>query len=386
VRPERQPDDIISQLESVEWDFTEARTNTGPHRIHPYPARFIPQIPGKLIDLFHPGDGSPVLDPFCGSGTTLVEAIQRGIPAIGIDLHPLATLITKVKTTPLRNSLNHLASDACKRAKANIKRGNVQIPSIPRLDHWFQKDIQFSLAALVSEIESISDTDAADALKVALSSIIVRVSNQESDTRYAAIKKNLSQEDVWNGFARAAETIFLAIKSVGANLFRGTPKVKIITQDIMQVEPAAVGKDIGLVITSPPYPNAYEYWLYHKYRMYWLGMDPIAVRQAEIGARAHYFNKNHQTEHDFERQMGRCFWLLSKTLRKGCYACFVVGRSVIHGRYIDNEALLERAATNHCFRKVGSIQRKIAANRKSFNLSHATIEREGIVIFELETP
>ena len=42
-------------------------------------------------------------------------------------------------------------------------------------------------------------------------------------------------------------------------------------------------------MTSPPYPNAYEYWLYHKYRMYWLGMDPIAVRQQEIGARPHYF-------------------------------------------------------------------------------------------------
>ena len=71
MRPQRQTDDIFSQLGSVAWDFSEARTNTGPHRIHPYPARFIPQIPGALIDLFHPGDGSPVLDPFCGSGTTL---------------------------------------------------------------------------------------------------------------------------------------------------------------------------------------------------------------------------------------------------------------------------------------------------------------------------
>ena len=134
----------------------------------------------------------------------------------------------------------------------------MRIPSIPHLDHWFQKDIQLSLAALVPEIESLTDADAADALKVALSSIILRVSNQESDTRYAAIKKNLSQEDVWKGFLRAAETISIAIENVGGNLFRKDPRVKIITKDIMRVEPADIAKDVGLVITSPPYPNAYE--------------------------------------------------------------------------------------------------------------------------------
>ena len=59
---------------------------------------------------------------------------------------------------------------------------------------------------------------------------------------------------------------------------------------------------------------------------------------------------------------------------------------MIHGRHIDNEALLERAAMGYGFRKAGSIQRRIASNRKSFNLSHATIDREGIVIFTLDAP
>lgn len=376
--------DVVSRLESVAWDFSEARTNTGPHRIHPYPARFIPQIPRRLIDLFHPGDDAPVLDPFCGSGTTLVEAASVGLPAVGIDLHPLATLIAKVKTTPVPGCLNQTASDICKRARKNVELGLVKIPPIPRLDHWFQKDVQFALAALVAEIESVNDVRVADTLKVALSSMIVRVSNQESDTRYAAVEKNLSQETVWKGFIRTVESVALSLEDIGADLFRKEPQVKVITQDIMQVAPSDLGNDIGLVITSPPYPNAYEYWLYHKYRMYWLGMDPLAVKKAEIGARPHYFKKNPQTEHDFERQMSRCFWLLSKTVRQGCYACFIVGRSVIHGRHIDNECLLERAAEPHGFRKVGSVERRIAPHRKSFNLAHATIDREGIVVFVLE--
>lgn len=143
-----------------------------------------------------------------------------------------------------------------------------------------------------------------------------------------------------------------------------------------------LSQPVGLVVTSPPYPNAYEYWLYHKYRMYWLGMDPIAVRNREIGARPHYFKKNHQTETDFANQMSVLFSLLADLLLPGRYACFVVGRSVIHGRTIDNVALLAAAAASEGFNYVGSANRTIARNRKSFNLSHAGIEQETIVVFE----
>ncbi|MCB0133767.1 MAG: hypothetical protein KDD75_01490 [Caldilineaceae bacterium] len=372
-----------SRLASIAWDFEEARTNTGPHRIHPYPARFIPQIPRSLIELFHPGDDSAVLDPFCGSGTTLVEASFHGIPAVGIDLHPLAILISRVKTTPLKRSIRSAAESVVRKARNRIADGKYTIPEIPRLDHWFQKDVQVALASLIQEIDRVSDEDLANAMKVALSSIIVRVSNQDSDTRYAAVEKDLSKETVFNGFERAVSITGEAVERPNGDLFTAPARVHLVHRDIMDVEPEEVGEDVGLVITSPPYPNAYEYWLYHKYRMYWLGMDPIAVRDSEIGARPHYFKKNHQTEHDFERQMGRCFWLLRRVMRKGAHACFVVGRSIIHGREIDNEALLERAASSHGFKKVGSIQRNIARKRKSFNLSHGTINREGIVVFAL---
>jgi site-specific DNA-methyltransferase (cytosine-N4-specific) len=375
---------VAEKLNSVFWDFTEAKTGEGPHGIHPYPARFIPQIPRALIRLFHPGDDAPVLDPFCGSGTSLVEALYAGIPSVGIDLHPLATLIAKVKTTPLSGSLVEVAKAVTRRARAHAGAGAVAIPPIPRIDHWFRKDVQEGIAAVVAELNLLPDRDAADALRVALSSIIVRVSNQESDTRYAAIEKGVSQESVWLAFERAAVSVATSLAPIENGLFPHRPSVRIITKDLLTVEPEEIGSEVGLVVTSPPYPNAYEYWLYHKYRMYWLGMDPIAVREREIGARAHYFKKNHQTEDDFERQMGRCFWLLARVMRKGSYACFVVGRSIIHAREIDNEALLERAAAPHGFWKAGSVARNIPANRKSFNLAHGTINREQIVVFAFE--
>jgi len=374
---------VVEKLNSVAWDFADARTGDGPHSIHPYPAKFIPQIPRTLIELFHPGDRSAVLDPFCGSGTTLVEAMQAGIDSIGIDVNPIATLVSKVKTTPISTPLGPVAREITAAARRDVAAGRVTIPPIPRVDHWFLRPVQEALATTVAEINQVKDADVADALRVALSSIIVRVSNQDSDTRYAAIEKKVTREDVWAGFERAAASVSSALDGLGDDLFRRRPSVRIITKDLMTVEPEEVGSDVGLVATSPPYPNAYEYWLYHKYRMYWLGMDPIAAREVEIGARPHYFKKNHQTEADFERQMGRCFWLLSRVMRPGALACFVVGRSIIHGRTIDNEALLERAATPHGFKKTGSVQRNIAINRKSFNLAHGTINREGILVFAL---
>jgi DNA modification methylase len=372
------------KLISVSWDFKDSQSRNSLHAIHPYPAKFIPEIPRNLISLFHPGDNSAVLDPFCGSGTTLVEAKMAGLPAVGIDLHPLAALIAKVKITPLGIGIESIANDILNVSKEKIQKDQVLIPEIPNLDHWFKKPIQKALATLVLEIEKVSDPIAKDALKVAFSSIVVRVSNQESDTRYAAIEKNLTEIDVWANFERAVSYIGRVLGTQPElGLFPTDRPIQIINKDIMLVEPQDIIPSIGLVVTSPPYPNAYEYWLYHKYRMYWLGMNPIEVKEREIGARAHYFKKNHHTEHDFERHMTQCFWLLSKVLNQGGYACFVVGRSIIHGREIDNEAILERAASIHGFRLMGSADREIAASRKSFNLSHAKIKREGIVVFRL---
>lgn len=150
------------------------------------------------------------------------------------------------------------------------------------------------------------------------------------------------------------------------------------------VTPDDLPSNIGLVITSPPYPNAYEYWLYHKYRMYWLDMDPISVREHEIGARPHYFKKNPQNEQDFERQMGVCFHLLSQVMKPGAKACFLVGRSIIRGKVIDNAALLQRSAQSHGFVTEGMVERSIPSTRKTFNPSHGKINQEHLIVFALQ--
>jgi DNA modification methylase len=368
---------ITARLSSVNWDFEKVTKRSRIHDVHPYPARFIPQIPREIIRLFHPGDSSAVLDPFCGSGTTLVEAIRAGKPAIGVDVHPLAVLIAKVKTTPLTSSLSIVA-------QAIVNSGSpdyTAIPKIPRLDHWFLPDVQRALANLVHRIDEVHDQTVKDCLKVALSRIIVRVSNQESDTRYAAIQKDVTAGQVYQLFLESAAFIERAVLEAYGGFFAPSVECKLILGSILDVNPRSIGRNVGLVVTSPPYPNAYEYWLYHKYRMYWLGMDPLQVRKMEIGARPHYFRKRPATEEDFERQMTQVFHLLSRVMIPRALACFLVGRSILRGKKIDNGRLLKRAAEANGFSYVAEAERKISQTRKAFNPAVSTINQETILLF-----
>jgi len=372
--------EVAARLAHIDWDFASAPPSSDVHVIHPYPAKFIPQIPRHLIELFPPDEGTAVLDPFCGSGTSLVEAVRLGLDAIGIDLNPLACLIARVKTGRLPPGFGSAIRRVGASARSLARAGSVTIPTIPRLDHWFLPDVQIALAALISSIDAEEETDIRNALRVALSSIIVQVSNQESDTRYAAIDKNVDVQTVFEKFDKAVKNVAGALLSIQDSLFARLGQATVFNQDTLSVTPDQIPATIGLVITSPPYPNAYEYWLYHKYRMYWLGMDPLAVRAREIGARPHYFKTNHQNEHDFEKQMRTTFEFLFQVMKPRAKACFLVGRSIIHGRVIDNVALLERAAEGY-FGTSGIVSRSIRKTRKAFNLAHAKIDTEHLIIF-----
>lgn len=363
---------ITTALAAIDWDFPSRVAHSAIEGLHPYPAKFIAEIPGALLDVLPISAGSVVLDPFCGSGTTLVESQRRGIPSIGIDLNPIAALITRVKTSPMPAGMGWAAEQAIEQARHSSP---VDIPDIPNLAHWFKPPVQSALAACTAAISS-AHPDYHDILRLALSSIIVRVSNQDSDTRYAAVQKSVSGEDVFCEFATAAHRIITALDARGYDL----ESAAVINYDTLAVMPSSIARPVGVVITSPPYPNAYEYWLYHKYRMWWLGFDPLAIKHREIGARAHFFKRNHHTAEHFRQQMTATFNLLRKVVVPGGFACFVIGRSKIHGRIVDNAAIIEDVANAAGFVPVFQSERAISAQRKSFNLTHARIKTENLLV------
>lgn len=360
------------RLRAIDWDFSDSKDN-GVHNLHPYPAKFIAAIPRELIQALGVAPGTAVLDPFCGAGTTLVVAQELGFPSVGIDINPIACLISRVKTTPLPKT--GITSTALRLTQvANLS--DAAIPPIPNLAHWFKDGVSASLAALLNQIDQVADEALREHLRLALSSIIVRVSNQDSDTRYAAVEKSGGGRSVREQFLAAC----MRLEESKSRHQTSAAPARVLERDILTVTPGIIGCNISLVVTSPPYPNAYEYWLYHKYRMWWLGYDPLAVKQQEIGARAHYFRKKHATFEEFRSQMGTILHLLSDVLIPGGYACFVVGRSRIHGVDYDNAAMIANEAASLGFAVLGRFSRVIQATRKSFNLSHARIKTEEVLV------
>ena len=128
-RSEENPANINIRFRGSQGEV--GRRDFATHWIHWYPAKMFHRIPAEILTSLT-SEGLTVLDPFCGSGTVLLEAALRGHSAIGIDVNPLARLISRVKTTRLDvDSLSHRADQMLSRARAS--RGNQRVDALPRL-------------------------------------------------------------------------------------------------------------------------------------------------------------------------------------------------------------------------------------------------------------
>ncbi len=128
------------------------------HSIHPYPAKFIPQIPNACINRLS-SFGETVYDPFLGSGTTCLEANLLERNALGNDINELSVLLTKVKTTPIETVRLSLLDGILPKIYLRIidKKSSFDIPQIPKLELWFKDFVIRELAIIKDEINKIRD-------------------------------------------------------------------------------------------------------------------------------------------------------------------------------------------------------------------------------------
>lgn len=383
----------LEQLRKIDWGFDSAKTNYLTHSIHPYPAKFIPQIPNALIqELSSVGD--TILDPFTGSGTTLVEALLLHRNAIGIDANPIACLISKCKTSEIsakdveRLDAFALETEALATARgelaiqpqlftaAGLEGGDHPLLTSPDIEFWFPEVVAEELAHIVTRIEHFHGT-AALAAKVALSAIIVAVSKQDSDTRYVRREKKIQPGETLARFSRS-------LRSVVSSLTRLKELVDTAKVDVIQADVLTCPKipKVDLVVTSPPYPNAYSYHLYHRTRMAWLGLDQPTFKKVEIGSHRKFSRRIPTKEklEVFEQEFSTVAGYLYQALKKGGYCCFIVGDSTIDGKRIDTAELLSQIFQRSGFSEMDRLGRTIKRNRKSFNPVIGKIKTEKILI------
>ena len=385
----------MADLEGVDWTFSDAETTYLTHGLHPYPAKFIPQLPHTLIHALS-SPGEKIGDIFCGSGTTLVESLLLGRNTVGIDANPLACLISEAKTTRFVEGDEEALSELVKRAQALADVLSVHeegtlfgtepfVSRAPRPTHealsfWFEPFVVEELAEMLAWCRDLpSETSRRVALS-AFSSIVVTVSRQDSDTRYVRREKHISPGEPLRRFARAVKD---ALRSVAAFNREIDPHLTCSVYNTNLLAQPSIDL-LDLMVCSPPYPNAYSYHLYHMTRMIWLGMDQPKFKREEIGSHRKYSNKgpNGATAQTFRTEMTTIFTWLYDRLRNDRYACFVVGDSTIRGEKVSNVDLLAETARACGFRESGRFHRRMVDTKKAFNPAIGKIKGEQILILQ----
>lgn len=306
------------------------------HSLHPYPAKFIPQIPRVLIKEYA-RSGGIVCDPMCGSGTALVEAGAAGHRAVGMDLNPIAVLAAQAKTGALEggevDQLRRL-SDTVQQAAHDIREGagtiksqieGIAVPDFYNRDHWFREHV---LKELMFGKQLIDSKSAGQARKVglcSLSAIVVEVSNQESETRWTAKPSDVSLGDT---LRRLGQKIDRDRKRVEKYSAREPRPVSIVRNDVRSLP--LTNRSVDFIVTSPPYANSHDYYLYHKLRLFLLGYDVKVVQNAEIGSRNKHSDYGEGID-TYLSAMGQALEEIERILTLGGRAAIVVADAVIRG-------------------------------------------------------
>jgi DNA modification methylase len=344
-------------------DARDKRSST--HGLHPYPAKFIPHIPRSLIvELSRPGQ--VVLDPMCGSGTTLVEASLAARPSVGLDLNPIAALVSRAKTTVL-SDVDVLQLERLARLLEGGVMPKASAPEFRNRSHWFDDHVVEELASALALIQSVRSGPARVFSLCAFSSIVVSVSRQAGETRWVAQAKVVEGGDVAKKLLAKLETARRRLQEYARD---ARSSASVVRSDARRIPLS--DRSVDLVVTSPPYANSHDYYLYNKLRLFWLGFDVEPVQSAEIGSRNKHSDQQLGIEH-YKENMTQVLSEVRRVMRSDGTAAVVVGDAVIRGVFYDMSFLYEDMAEAVGLR----VERRYAFLHKPFTSAfHATFGTE----------
>ena len=239
------------------WEFKGADTRYWLHGLHSYPAIMIPQIAARLFAKYG-ARATQVFDPYCGTGTSLLEANIRGLSAAGTDLNPLARLIAQVKTTPL--DCSRLAAAITTVTTRAPRRRGAPRPGYKNIDYWFSPQTQEQLAALRAEIATIAGPAYQRFLYVIFSETV----RECSYTRNKEFKLFRLPPAQLAGFAPQVFDIFarkaarnLALMAEYRKQVKKPGRARIYDFNTVTTPPAVWPiRTFDFVVTSPPYGDS----------------------------------------------------------------------------------------------------------------------------------
>lgn len=432
-------DPLIDQLRTHEidgdldfWSFKQSSPRRGAHAFLQYPAMMVPSLQGLILESITQVSPTTlkVLDPFVGSGTVLVESMERGLNFDGVDINPLAGLACMAKSGPY--FVHAFGQKKEELSKKILSDKQTYIPAeFKGLSKWFSPETASSLAKIQHHIRREPSLWARRLFWLAMCRVIRLSCNSRMSTYKLHIKSDTTKQtdpglmfcQVLNDFDRYLHEQHTKLLNLGfLKNGRYTGEVSIEVADNTSLNSRlSVEKKYDVVMTSPPYGDnatTIPYGQYAYLPLNWIDINDIeksinndlfanthAIDAASLGgslrdsilkkldlaerypsAKAFIDSLNGNTSGI--KRFSSFFWDLEKSIKKissvtatGGYQTWTIANRNIGGMTVPMESLLHSMLENEGMRVIGKIDRQILKKKMpSRNKTSDTMTSESILL------
>ena len=381
------------------WDFSGENAKISIHGIHTYPAMMIPQITKRLIEEYGK-DSKTTFDPFCGSGTSLVESLLHEMNSYGNDINPLAILLSKVKTTPINpNNLREIEKKLIQKLRWEIPNlEKVETPNYNNIEYWFKPNVIKNLDYIKELLLEIKDDEVRDFFFVCFSETVRKVSNTRGGEYklYRIPKEKLA---TWNP---DTITTFLSIVNENISLMQefytslNLEKIqkrklwsKVLLED-MREKTSVPANSIDFIVTSPPYGDSrttVAYGQFSRLALQWLDYDYNEIKQIDkiclggippksisddLSSSVLYEVLEKISQKDGKRVLDvYSFYLdfdktideITRVTKDGAKICMVVGNRTVKQEVIPTDVIFAQLFEERGYHHIKTIVRRIPTKR-----------------------
>ena len=402
------------------WDFEGSDIKEYTHCFHIYPAMMIPQIAREIIKRYHTKNMKILFDPYCGTGTSLVEGSLAGMSGIGTDLNPLAQLISRVKVTPVNiNQIKEYKKDL-KSYILDKTQEPYSMPNITNIDYWFKPTQLQDLNIIKQFIDNIKDVNIKSFFLVPFSETVREVSlTRNSEFKLYRMPKEKIEE--WN-----PDTNKLYLEKLNRNIKgyikyeKDSPNTNQsiynfntsygIPQELIQ------RNSVDMVITSPPYGDSKTTVAYGQFSTLsneWLGIEKarqvdnnlMGGKKVDKITKLNYepldniIKEIHETKPQrakevvaFYQDYKNSIENVSKVVKLNGIVAYVVGNRRVNNKELPTDEFTKHAFEQNGFKHLETIIRNIPNKRQPSKTSPtnkvgkkvSTMTKEYIIIMKKE--
>jgi hypothetical protein len=334
-------DSLRVPCEEWESDASNRALRYATHGLFRYFGKFPPILARYLIEEYT-RRGETVLDPMIGCGTTAIEALLLGRHAVGMDVHPLSLLLSRVKCRRVdaagaRHSLASMMQRIARR-HTRTEPCSGDWPMGVRVEHWFLPETCHWLHLLRDGIRRIGEEAERELFLVAFASIIRRVSRATTEQGRLFLDVATAEPDPRALFEAAAHSAIAATAALPdpdfrLTLFDGSCK----THDFASWQ-------VPFVICHPPYFNLYRYSAINALEAAWLGHDIPSIRKNEIREFFKVGKPENVARYVDDMQMS--LRNVAGALRPGGTLVLMIGDTAIHGKRVPTARLVTTAVSD----------------------------------------